>query len=175
MNQKNSLSRQQFIQKSLLTFGGLVLTSTAQSQSQEKRGPLKVELVKEFVTVCHGNFDRAKELLENEHLLLHSSHDWGGGDFESGIEAAGHVGNKEIANYLLSKGARYNVFLACMLGHVETVKNILAFQPGLLHSKGPHGFTLLHHAEKGGDEAKAVVDYLTGLGAKETIVDFWKK
>lgn len=175
MNQKNSLSRQQFIQKSLLTFGGLVLSSTVQSQPQEKPGPLKSELVKEFVSVCHGKLDRVKELLENEHLLLHASHDWGGGDFESGIEAAGHVGNKDIANYLLSKGARYNVFLACMLGHLETVKNILVFQPGLLHAKGPHGFTLLHHAIKGGDEAKAVTEYLTGLGAKETIVDFWKK
>ncbi|MFY8037006.1 MAG: hypothetical protein ACOVMQ_07550, partial [Cyclobacteriaceae bacterium] len=106
MNPTSMLSRQQFIQKSILTFGGLVLTSTVQSQPQEKPGPLKGELVKEFVSVCHGKFDRVKELLENEHLLLHASHDWGGGDFESGIEAAGHVGNKEIANYLLDKGAR---------------------------------------------------------------------
>jgi hypothetical protein len=175
MNPTSMLSRQQFIQKSILTFGGLVLTSTVQSQPQEKPGPLKGELVKEFVSVCHGKFDRVKELLENEHLLLHASHDWGGGDFESGIEAAGHVGNKEIANYLLGKGARYNVFLACMLGHIDTVKNILAFQPGLLHAKGPHGFTLLHHAVKGGNEAKPVADYLMGLGASETIIDFWKK
>lgn len=114
-------------------------------------------------------------MLENEPLLLHASWDWGGGDFESGIEAAGHVGNKEIATYLLSKGARYNVYLACMLGHADTVKQILTFNAGLLNSKGPHGFTMLHHAQKGGESSKEVVSYLQSLGATETWIDFYKK
>jgi len=148
---------------------------SAHNQQDEKPVPLKAELVKEFVGVSHGKFDRVKEMLEAEHLLLHASWDWGGGDFESGIEAAGHVGNKEIAGYLLSKGARYNIYLACMLGHLDTVKNVLTFNPTLLNAKGPHGFTMLHHAQKGGEEAKAVVDYLQSLGAKETKVDFYLK
>ncbi len=144
-------------------------------QAQEKPPPINIDLVKEFVAVSHGKFDRVKEMLENDHLLLHVSYDWGGGDYESGIEAAGHVGNIEIANYLLSKGARYNVYLACMLGHLDSVKNVLTFNPGLLNSKGPHGFTMLHHANKGGESAKAVVDYLVSRGAKETRVDFYGK
>ncbi len=175
MSHIKTLSRQQFLQKSLLTFGGVMLVSEADSQTQEKPAPLKVEWVKEFVSVSHGKFDRVKEMLENDHLLLHSSYDWGGGDFESGIEAAGHVGNKEIAHYLLTKGARYNIYLACMLGHLDTVKNVLSYKPELIHSKGPHGFTMLHHAQKGGEDAKEVVDFLTGLGATETKLDFWKK
>src|SRR6185295_5254416 len=118
---------------------------------------------------------RCKEMLENNPQLLHVSNDWGGGDFESGIEAAGHVGNTEIAHYLLGKGARYNIYLACMLGHLETVKNVLTFNPGLLNSIGPHGFTMLHHANKGGEDAKAVVAYLQSLGAKETKIDFYAK
>lgn len=172
------LTRGQFFQRTLLGAGGMLLTTTfvkSQAQQQEKPAPLKLEWVKEFVGASHGKFDRVKEMLENDHLLLHASNDWGGGDFESGIEAAGHVGNKEIAGYLLGKGARYNIYLACMLGHLDTVKNVLTFNPSLLNSKGPHGFTMLHHAQKGGDEAKAVVDYLQSLGAKETRIDFYAK
>ena len=168
------MNRSEFIHRSV--FGGMALALPSWTYAQqEKPAPIKLEIVKEFVSVAHGKFDRVKEMLENDHLLLHISHDWGGGDYESAIEAAGHVGNKEIANYLLSKGARYNIYLACMLGHLDTVKNVLTFNPGLLNSKGPHGFTMLHHANKGGEGAKAVTDYLVSLGAKETKIDFYAK
>jgi hypothetical protein len=175
MNITTAFTRNQFIRKSLLCLGGIALTSTVKGAQQEKPAPLKLEIVKEFVTAAHGKYDRVKEMLENDHLLLHCCYDWGGGDFESGIEASGHVGNKEIANYLLSKGARYNVFMACMLGHLETIRNVLSDNPDLLNSKGPHGFTMLHHAQKGEAEAKSVADYLISLGAKETKLDFWAK
>jgi hypothetical protein len=170
-----NLSRQDFLQYSLLGAAGLVLPSFVSAQAQQEKPPaIKLEIVKEFVGVCHGNIARAKEMLENDHLLLHVSNDWGGGDYESGIEAAGHVGNKEIASYLLSKGARYNIYLASMLGHLDVVKQVLTFNASLLNSKGPHGFTMLHHAMKGGDDSKAVVDYLKSLGATETRIDFYK-
>ena len=171
------MNRSEFLQHSLMTSSAFLLPSlqTAGQQTQEKPPPVKLEIVKEFVGVSHGKFDRMKEMLDNDHLLLHVSFDWGGGDYESGIEAAGHVGNKEIAAYLLSKGARYNIYLASMLGHLETVKNVLTFNPMLLNSKGPHGFTMLHHAMKGGESSKAVVDYLQSLGAKETRMDFYAK
>ena len=169
------MKRDQFIQ-SIVAGSSALLVSPLNifgQEKQEKPAPLNLEIVKEFVGVCHGKFDKAKEMLENDHLLLHSSYDWGGGDYESGIEACGHVGNKEIADYLLSKGARYNVYLASMLGHLDTVKQILTFNPGLLNSKGPHGFTLLHHAQKG--EAQPVIDYLQSLGAKETRINFYAR
>lgn len=174
----HKFTRSHFLRKSLAGATGLLVPfgiMEGVGQSQEKPAPLKGEIVKEFVGVSHSNLERVKEMLENEHLLLHSSWDWGGGDFESGIEAAGHVGNKEIANYLISKGARYNIYLASMLGHLETVKNVLTQHPVLLNSKGPHGFTMLHHARKGGDEAKAVAEYLESLGATQTRMDFYAR
>lgn len=172
--QKTTFSRQDFLQYSLLGAAGLMLPNFSLVQnSQEKPPAIKTEIVKEFVGVCHGKIDRAKEMLENDHLLLHVSFDWGGGDYESGIEAAGHVGNKEIAAYLLSKGARYNIYLACMLGHLDVVKQVLTFNASLLNSKGPHGFTMLHHAQKG--QAVAVEEYLKSLGAAETRIDFYKQ
>ena len=170
------MNRSEFLQKSVLSGAALVLPILiARSQEPQRPAPIKLEIVKEFVTVAHGNFQRTREMLESDNQLLHVSNDWGGGDYETAIEACGHTGNKEIANYLLGKGARYNIYLACMLGHIETVKNVLSFNPGLLNSKGPHGFTMLHHANKGGEEAKSVVDYLQSLGAKETKIDFYAK
>lgn len=173
---KNTINRTQFLQKSLLGAAGILLPpSVLARQGQEKPAPVKLEIVKEFVTVAHGKMDRLKEMLENDHLLLHVSYDWGGGDYESAIEAAGHMGNKEIAAYLLGKGARYNIYLASMLGHLDIVKQVLTMNPQLLNSKGPHGFTLLHHALKGGESSVAVADYLKSLGAKETNVGFYNK
>ncbi|CAN5452281.1 hypothetical protein BH10BAC4_BH10BAC4_12070 [soil metagenome] len=170
------MNRTEFIQKSILGGGALLLPSmVSNAQELQKPAAIKIETVQEFVKVSHGNFARVKEMLENDHLLLHVSYDWGGGDFESGIEAAGHVGNKEIANYLIGKGARYNIYLACMIGHLDTVRNVLTFSPGLLNSKGPHGFTMLHHAMKGGEEAKPVEAYLRSLGANETKINFYSK
>ena len=173
---QNPVSRNEFLQYSLMGAAGLLLPTFVHAQTQtkqEKPPAINLEIVKEFVGVCHGKFDRAKEMLENNHLLLHVSYDWGGGDYESGIEAAGHVGNKEIAGYLLSKGARYNIYLASMLGHLEVVRQVLTFNPSLLNSKGPHGFTMLHHAQKG--EATVVEEYLKSLGAEQTRIDFYAK
>ena len=171
------ISRLTFLHRSILGGIGFLPFSSLLSaqQSKEKQLALKLELVKEFIGVCHSNIDKVKELLMNEPQLLHSSFDWGGGDFESGIEAAGHVGNKEIAAFLLANGARYNIYLACMLGHIDVVKLVVASNPKLLNSKGPHGFTMLHHANKGGEGSKAVAEFLVSVGAKETKLDFYAK
>jgi hypothetical protein len=178
MGPQKNINRSEFFRSSLAIASVAFLpvsSAFGQQAQQEKPAPLNLELVKEFVGASHGKFDRVKQMLEENHLLLHASYDWGGGDYESGIEAAGHVGNKEIATYLLAKGARYNVYLASMLGHLDTVKQILTFNPGLLNSKGPHGFTMLHHANKGGEESTAVAEYLKSLGAKETRIDFYAR
>ena len=118
------INRSTFIKTGVTAVSSFLFSSAiSQTQQPEQPQPIKLEWVKEFVGVCHSKFDRAKEMLENDPQFLHVSFDWGGGDFESGIEAAGHVGNKEIATYLLSKGARYNIYLACMLGHLDVVKS----------------------------------------------------
>ena len=63
------------------------------------------------------------------------------------------MGYKELAQYLLDQGAQANIFTAALFGKIEIVKPMLEAFPLTLHAKGPHGFTLLHHAEKGGEEA----------------------
>ena len=130
-----------------------------------KPDPLPAELVKEFVVAGHGNIQKVKDMLAQQPGLLNVAWDWGGGDFESAIEGAGHVGNREIAEYLLAQGARTTIFQAAMLGKIDIVKATLTTFPNLKTSKGPHGLMLIHHATKGGEQAKEVLDYLKQIGA----------
>ena len=133
--------------------------------------PLPAEKVKEFVIAGHGNLDKTKQLLSEFPSLLYATWDWGGGDFETALEGAGHVGNKDIANHLISAGARTNLFVLTMLGKTAIVKSYLEAYPGYLMAKGPHGFTLLHHAQKGGDDAQELLAYLQEKGLKETKIN----
>lgn len=129
----------------------------------EKKPALDAKIVEEFVSVAHGNFARVKEMLEAEPALVNATWDWGSGDFETALGAASHMGNKKIANYLLEHGARLDVFAAAMLGRLEVVKAALTAYPDAVKTPGPHGISLIAHAEAGGDEAKSVLDYLNSL------------
>ena len=137
--------------------------------------PIDPVLVKEFVGVAHSNFDRTKEILEAHPLILNAASDWGDGDFETALGAAGHVGNRQIAEYLLEKGARADIFVLTMLGETALVKSVLDRFPKLLHSLGPHGYTLLHHAKKGGEPAAELAEYLGRQGLTETFVNIYNK
>jgi len=129
----------------------------------ETKPVLDSKLVEEFVGVSHGNFERVKELLAREPALINAAWDWGGGDFETALGAASHMGNKAIANYLLEHDARIDIFAAAMLGKLEIVKATLSQYPDAIDIPGPHGIPLIDHAEAGGEEAKAVVEFLDSL------------
>ena len=127
----------------------------------DKKPALALNLVEEFVGVSHGNFARVKEMLAAEPALVNATWDWGGGDFETALGAAAHMGNKQIANYLLERGAPLDIFAAAMLDMIEVVKAGLDARPEMLHTPGPHGIPLIVHAEAG--DAKAVLEYLNSL------------
>lgn len=115
----------------------------------------------------HGEFDAVKRMLEEQPGLLNACYDWGGGDFETALEGAGHVGSKEVAEYLISKGAHANIFVLTMLGHTAPVKALLDVFPHLVRSKGPHGLSLLHHAQRGGEPAAELREHFVQLGLTE--------
>lgn len=133
-----------------------------------KADPLPAEKVKDFVSAGHNNLEKVKSLLLEFPTLLYATWDLGGGDFETALEGAGHVGNKEIAHHLIRLGARTNMFVLTMLGKTQVVKPCLEAFPGYLTARGPHGFTLLHHAQRGGEDARELLDYLQSKGLKET-------
>ncbi len=127
----------------------------------EKKEPLASELVMEFVRNAHADLERTKELLAEEPALINAAWDWGGGDWETGLGSAAHMGRKDIAIYLLEQGARMDLFAAAMLGKLEIIKAVLNAFPDARTIPGPHGIPLLAHAEAGGDEARAVVEFLS--------------
>jgi len=124
---------------------------------------LESNLVEELVRVAHADFDRTKELLGQEPGLVNATWDWGGGDFETALGAASHMGRKDIANHLLENGARLDLFAAAMLGKLEIVQAALTTYPNAINIPGPHGIPLIEHAEFGGEEAKAVLEFLQSM------------
>lgn len=121
---------------------------------------LELRLVQEFVSVAHSDLARTQELLSQEPGLINATWDWGGGDFESALGAAAHMGNREIANFLLENGARLDLYAAAMLGKLEIVKAVLTTYPDAIRIPGAHGIPLIAHAKAGGEEAKAVLEFL---------------
>ncbi len=129
----------------------------------EPKPALEANLVQEFVGNAHGDLNRVQELLAQEPMLINATWDWGGGDFETALGAASHMGRKDIANFLLEHGARLDIFAATMLGKLDIVKATLAAFPEAVKTPGPHGIPLIAHAQAGGEEAKAVFEYLQSL------------
>ena len=121
-------------------------------------------LAQEIVGASHGNVARVKELLADRPALARAAWDWGYGDWETALGAASHVGNREIAELLLANGAHPTIFSAAMLGQLEIVKAFITARPGIQKTRGPHGISLLSHANAGGPGSAAVVTYLESLG-----------
>ena len=133
----------------------------------EKKPALEASLVQEFVGNAHGALDRVKELLAQEPALINASWDWGGGDWETGLGAAAHMGRRDIAIFLLEHGARLDLFAAAMLGKLDILKAALETYPEALNVPGPHGIPLIAHAQAGGNEAIPVYEYLKSLQTQE--------
>ncbi|MHA7055659.1 hypothetical protein ACWGOQ_0000450 [Aquimarina sp. M1] len=167
------MDRKQFLRKSIVTTGictFLPYTILAKKQEQPQ---LDKKVVQEFVVASHSKLNKVKELLEEYPTLINAAHDWKLGDFETALGAASHVGYKESAQYLIDQGAQANIFTAALFGRIDIIKAMLDYFPNTLHAKGPHGFTLLHHAKRGEEDAKEVTEYLISLGAKETKIKLY--
>ncbi len=121
-------------------------------------------LVQEVVGASHRDFDRVRELVTRQPSLAKASWDWGFGDWETALGAASHVGQKDIARFLIDQGAAPTLFSAVMLGQLDVARAMVAARPGLQRMAGPHGITLLAHARAGGPENAAMVEWLTSLG-----------
>ena len=161
-----------------MTAGALASTAVAAAQTAAQasaqtsaqtsipdRGPrLDLDLVRDFVIAGHHDLNRTRELLDQHPTLINAAWDWGGGDWETALGGASHMGNVPIAEFLLSRGARMDVFCAAATGKIEIVRAFLADDPKVIDLKGPHGIPLLRHARMGKQEK--VVELLRGQEAK---------
>jgi hypothetical protein len=117
-------------------------------------------IVESFVAKAHGDLDGVRALLEEDPALVNATWDWGGGDWETALGAAAHMGRRDIALVLLERGARIDVFAAAMLGEVELVRAALEVYPATRDVLGPHGIPLVEHARAGGEHAREVLALL---------------
>jgi hypothetical protein len=113
--------------------------------------PLPPAVVGEFVGRAHSDLSRVTELLNDYPTLIHAAFDWGNGDWETALGAAAHSGRRDIVEFLISRGARIDIFAAAFLGRMTLVKAMLGESPAALQQSGPHGISLVDHAKKGGD------------------------
>lgn len=134
----------------------------------EKKPALEITLVQDFVGKSHADLEGIRELLEREPALINSSWDWGGGDWETGLGAAAHMGRRDIATYLLEHGARLDLFAAAMLGNLDIVRATVETYPEVIDIPGPHSIPLIAHAQAGGPEAVEVYEYLKSRASQKT-------
>ena len=125
-----------------------------------KKEQINRTMAQDFIIFAHSDLEMTKKLLEREPGLINASIDWGAGDGETALGGSSHMGRKDIVEFLLSKGARIDLFCATMLGQLDAVKAFLALEPALIDARGPHGFGLHFHAQVGGEKAKETLDYL---------------
>lgn len=153
---------------SAATAASLLPLEVAQTtiSAEARPAPQDLNLVKEWVGKAHQRkIEPMRELLKQSPELIHSSFDWGGGDWESALQAAAHTGSQEMARFLLETGARLDLFAAVMLGELAYVKLSLDVFPSAFVVRGAHGIPLLSHAIAGGAPAANVLEFLLDKGA----------
>lgn len=133
------------------------------------------EIVAEVVGKSHFDLDRVKALVDPRPELARATWDWSFGDWETAIGAASHVGRRDIIEYLMSKGARPDIFTYATLGSYASVKAMIETTPGIQSTFGPHGISLFRHAKSGlrmkdemttaqQDDCNRLIEYLESLG-----------
>ena len=129
------------------------VSHVVRAQAPERQPPLEYELVNQFVSKSHRDLGIVRELAQREPMLVRASRDGGGGDWETGLGAASHMGRRDIAQFLIDAGARVNVFAVFMLGEMDAAKALLTAFPKIHETPGPHGIPLLSHAIVGREAA----------------------
>jgi uncharacterized protein len=106
------------------------------------------EQVGKFVIAAHGNLAAVKEMLAEQPALLNARYQ----EFnETALEAASHMGRREIAQHLLSAGAPLTICAASMLGLADQVEEFLDADPSQANARGAHGIPVMFHAAMSGN------------------------
>lgn len=181
------MNRRSALKASSLVFLGLAVPTMGVGQKSGGLGTqdpgqvpphfpnLDPALVSEVVGKSHFHLERVKELVNARPELAKAAWEWRFGDFETAIGAASHVGRRDIALFLMEKGASPSIFTFAMLGEIDVLKPIIESSPGIQKNLGPHGISLLAHAHAGErmkdkmndrqvDNLKKTIDYLESLG-----------
>ncbi|MCU0481086.1 MAG: ankyrin repeat domain-containing protein [Anaerolineae bacterium] len=109
------------------------------------------DIIKDFVIASHFNLQKVKDYLAQYPDLLTAQHQWGDDDFEDGLGAASHVGNREIAQFFISQGVEPTICTLAMLGDKAGIQAFLEIDPTTANARGAHGISVMFHAALSGD------------------------
>ncbi len=137
---------------------------SSQQQQVSAEEPVSQDIVEPFVIAAHGNFAKVQELYAQHPEALNVP--WAKFD-ETALAASSHMGQREIARYLLSKGAPLTICAAAMLGMQEEVAAFLKQDASLANARGAHGIPVLFHAAMSGQTQ--VAELLLARGGGEGI------
>jgi ankyrin repeat protein len=127
---------------------------------------LSQELIQEFVIAAHNDFPKVQRMLDENPGLLNTVDPQGK---ETALAAASHIGDTEIVEYLLSKGAPMTICTAAMLGMTDRVAAFLDADPSLAQTPGSHGLSPMVHAAIGGKTE--IADLLLAHGGDQRMDD----
>ena len=166
---QSPLSRRHWLYLGATVVAGASLARPVASAPALRRSATPIRcrqrLVREFVGKAHTDLGATKTLLAEHPSLLNATWDWGGGDFETGLGGASHMGSRDDRRVPDRPGRADGPVRrrdAWSARHRHAHPHGLS---ALVQSRGPHGLTLLHHAREGGEPARDVLAYLERLGA----------
>ncbi len=123
-----------------------------------------------FASIERGDADRVKALLESDPALANARNEEG----DSPLLVALYRGRGDLAEHLLRAGADLNLFEACALGRIETVRRCLEADPSLVHAYSHDGWTALHLASffGHGEIARLLIERGAEVNARSRSVRF---
>lgn len=114
-----------------------------------------------FVGRGHFDLDAIAQGLAEHPELVHAS----ATTTELAIEAAGHVGQREIVELLLEHGAAYSMPAAIVRGKPAEIIALLDHEPDRIRERGPHDFPLLWYPVLAGGSLE-LAELLLARGAE---------
>jgi ankyrin repeat protein len=108
------------------------------------------ELINQYVTVAHFDFEKVKQLQKLCPSLLMTRATWD----ELAIEAAAHMGLTPMAQFLADLGAPVSTCTATLLGAQDQVKRLVSEDPACLRERGAHDIALLGYTAMGGQHVE---------------------
>ena len=148
------MNRKQFLQAGLFA-GGAALLGAGRVAAQSSGDPFSADQITEFVFAAHSDLEKTTKIADETPLILNCANQLAKGDFETALGGASHMGRRDIADALVARGARMDLFNLAFLGFDTFVEEMVTRSPQYLRAYGPHGFTLLHHAKVGKREKLA--------------------
>ncbi len=93
----------------------------------------------------HRNLDKVRDSVKKDRRFAHGV----ATTSEKCVEAAAHMGRRDIADLLLDHGAPYSLPTAVMRGDVRATVRLLDEDPNRIHERGAHDFALLWYPSIG--------------------------